>query len=604
MMLDKAPHQTLETGSHAGHPTGARATLDTLPAMPPPVLERYLQISTATAAGHLVTGELGYLTDVTGLMQLWQVGADGLHVQLTFGTERVTAAQPSPTRRAWLVARDVGGDEKHALSLLDLDAQAETQLTDDPDAIHAPGAFSPDGGLVAFTHTERNGTDFDVALVAPDGSGRRELAQPGGACVVSDWSDAGILVWRANLPFDHDLLLVDPATGDTRHLTPHTGQVVYDSPRLLADGRVLCACDLGSEHARLAELDPDGTPHFRSPDDGDVEQIGLDATRAHRAWVTNQDGWSQLWCDGRPHEGLPHGVYGRPYPHVHGGLTITVEAATDGTDVWMLPGRKRCTRAPVGGIDRGTFVRPVLRSFESFDGRRIDYFLYGREGEPTLCWVHGGPESQFRPRLLPVVQYLAARGITVAAPNVRGSTGYGRTFHGLDDRDKRLDSVSDLASLARTLGAADGVKVAVMGGSYGGYMTFAAITEHPDLWAGAVSTVGIVNFVTFLERTSDYRRALREAEYGSLEHDRAMLERISPIHRVDRITAPLMVLHGARDPRVPVSEADQVVAAVRAQGGEVEYLRYEDEGHGIVRRANRLEAYPRVAAFLERHLGV
>jgi dipeptidyl aminopeptidase/acylaminoacyl peptidase len=204
--------------------------------------------------------------------------------------------------------------------------------------------------------------------------------------------------------------------------------------------------------------------------------------------------------------------------------------------------------------------------------------------------------------MAPVIQYLCAQGITVAAPNVRGSTGYGRTYHHLDDVERRLDSVADLASLARALGAGSDTPVGVMGGSYGGYMTMAAITEHPALWACAVNIVGIVNFVTFLERTGAYRRALREAEYGSLERDRAFLESISPIRKVDRIACPLLVIHGANDPRVPVGEAEQVVAALRAREAPVEYLRYEDEGHGITRLPNRLDCYPRVAAFLQRHL--
>jgi dipeptidyl aminopeptidase/acylaminoacyl peptidase len=245
----------------------------------------------------------------------------------------------------------------------------------------------------------------------------------------------------------------------------------------------------------------------------------------------------------------------------------------------------------------------VLHSFESFDGRRIPYLLYGEQGRPTVCFVHGGPESQYRGSLNPVVAYLVSRGIAVAAPNVRGSTGYGRDYHHLDDVELRLDSVRDLAVLGSVLGAGSGTPVAVMGGSYGGYMTMAAITEHPDLWSAAVNIVGIVNFVTFLERTGSYRRALREAEYGSLEHDRAFLERISPIHKVDRISCPLMVVHGANDPRVPVSEAEQVVAALRERGREVAYLRYEDEGHGITRLRNRLDCYPQIASFLERHLG-
>jgi dipeptidyl aminopeptidase/acylaminoacyl peptidase len=216
--------------------------------------------------------------------------------------------------------------------------------------------------------------------------------------------------------------------------------------------------------------------------------------------------------------------------------------------------------------------------------------------------VHGGPESQSRPALNAVIQYLAARGIAVAVPNVRGSTGYGKTFTSLDDVERRPDSVRDLAALARHLGADRGVPVGVMGGSYGGYMTLAAITTDPDLWRAAVDIVGIANMVTFLERTGSYRRRLREAEYGSLEHDHDLLVAISPIHHVDRIVAPLLVIHGANDPRVPVDEAEQIVAALRARGREVTYLRYEDEGHGLVRLANRIDAYPQVARFLERHL--
>jgi len=180
---------------------------------------------------------------------------------------------------------------------------------------------------------------------------------------------------------------------------------------------------------------------------------------------------------------------------------VTVAAFADTSDVWSVPGPLRLSRSASGGVDRASLREPEPRDFESFDGRRIPYLLYGEPGQPTLCFVHGGPESQYRGPLNPVVAYLVSRGIAVAAPNVRGSTGYGRDYHHLDDVALRLDSVHDLAMLARSLGAGAGVPVAVMGGSYGGYMTMAAITEHPELWAAAVNIVGIVNFVTFLERT-------------------------------------------------------------------------------------------------------
>jgi dipeptidyl aminopeptidase/acylaminoacyl peptidase len=567
------------------------------------VIERYLQIRAATVAGHLPSGELGYLTDVTGLLQLWRVAPDGFHEQVTFGSERVTAAIASPSEERWVIARDAGGNERHAMFSIDATGAAELPLSDNPDAIHVPGAFSPDGSEVAYTHTGRNGIDFDVAVVPVTGGEPRELAQPGGWSHVVDWSEHGILVQRANAPFDHDLYLVDTDSGATVHLTPHDGEVAYDSARFLPDGAVLCASDPGSEFARLCVLRQGAELPLLTADDADVELIALDAPRTRPAWTINRGGESELWLDGVPVEGLPGGVITALAFAPDGSLTVTTGPPDDSTDVWAAsPAVARRTRSAVGGLDRSGFVRPVLEEVESFDGRRIPYLRFGEAGRPALCWVHGGPESQFRPQMAAVIQYLCAQGITVAAPNVRGSTGYGRTYHHLDDVRKRLDSVADLAALAQALGAGAGTPVGVMGGSYGGYMTMAAITEHPALWQCAVNIVGIVNFVTFLERTGAYRRALREAEYGSLERDREFLESISPIRKIDLIACPLMVIHGANDPRVPVGEAEQVVEALRARSAPVEYLRYEDEGHGITRLSNRLDCYPRVAAFLQRHL--
>jgi dipeptidyl aminopeptidase/acylaminoacyl peptidase len=204
-----------------------------------------------------------------------------------------------------------------------------------------------------------------------------------------------------------------------------------------------------------------------------------------------------------------------------------------------------------------------------------------------------------------VVQYFANQGYAVLAPNVRGSSGYGHSYQSLDDVRKRMDSVADLKHAALWLaesGIADPKRIAVMGGSYGGFMTLAALTTYPNLWAAGVDLVGIANFATFLENTGPWRRKLREAEYGSLENDREFLESISPIKKVDRISAPLFVVHGANDPRVPVGEAEQIVAALKQRGVPVEYLRFADEGHGLMKRHNRLVAYPAIARFLDEHV--
>jgi dipeptidyl aminopeptidase/acylaminoacyl peptidase len=220
--------------------------------------------------------------------------------------------------------------------------------------------------------------------------------------------------------------------------------------------------------------------------------------------------------------------------------------------------------------------------------------------------VHGGPEGQSLPVLNPVIQYFAAHGYGVLAPNVRGSSGYGYEYQSLDDVRLRMDSVADLQYAAFWLkesGIADPGRIAVMGGSYGGFMVLAAVTTYPDLWAAGVDIVGIANFVTFLENTGPWRRKIRESEYGSLENDREFLEHISPIRSVERIRAPMCIIHGANDPRVPVGEAEQIVTALRTHHIPVEYLRFDDEGHGLVKRANRLIAYPAIACFLEEHLG-
>jgi dipeptidyl aminopeptidase/acylaminoacyl peptidase len=205
------------------------------------------------------------------------------------------------------------------------------------------------------------------------------------------------------------------------------------------------------------------------------------------------------------------------------------------------------------------------------------------------------------------IQHLVSEGIAVVAPNVRGSTGYGKTYTHLDDVEKRLDSVRDIDSLVSHLvsaGIAHKDKLAVMGTSYGGFMTLSCAARYPDLWACAIDTVGMYNLVTFLENTAPYRRPHRESEYGSLEKHRELLERVSPAAKIHNITAPIMIIQGRNDPRVPVTEAEQAVAALRALGRTVEYLCYDDEGHGIIKLKNRLDCYPRMAAFLKKYLRV
>ena len=322
-------------------------------------------------------------------------------------------------------------------------------------------------------------------------------------------------------------------------------------------------------------------------------------------------------------------------------LAFTFSGAKYNTDIWVydLQTKKlnQITKSSRSGIPQVSFVEPELIKFKTFDGREIPAWYYLPNGaqlikakkpnslkpnEPTgmIAWngmvdtynfvpvivsVHGGPEGQERPGFNPLYQYYLSRGYAILATNVRGSTGYGKTFSHLDDVERREDSVKDLASAVewlKTSGGADPKRIAVMGGSYGGYMTMAAVTLYPELFAAAVNTVGIVNWETFLKNTSGYRRRQREVEYGMLDKDIDFLRRISPIARVDKIKTPLFVIHGKNDPRVPYTEAEQVVAALKKRGATVEYKLYDDEGHGISKLKNRLDLYPRVADFLDKYM--
>jgi dipeptidyl aminopeptidase/acylaminoacyl peptidase len=424
-------------------------------------------------------------------------------------------------------------------------------------------------------------------------------------------------------------LLVDCTTGEARILTPegHAGPARHLSAQWSIDGKGLyLLSDRGRQFLSLAWLDltTGEMTHLRE-DHWDAESLTLSPDRRRLALVTNVDGASQVelfdvsagWAARTvlPSPALPQGVVvGAQWSPDGGRIAFTFAPPDDAMDIWLWDvadqSCRQATNSARGALPDAAFVAPQLVRYPSFDGRQIPAYLFLPRGLaasqlPVVILVHGGPESQARPMYDPECQYLAASGYAVVAPNVRGSAGYGYAYQSLDDVRLRMDSVADLAALVRWLrdqGLADPARIAVCGGSYGGFMVLAALTTYPDLWAAGVDIVGVANFVTFLENTGPWRRKLREAEYGSLETDQEFLESISPIHHIDAITAPLFVVHGANDPRVPVGEAEQIVSALRARGVSVEYLLFEDEGHGLSKRANQITAYSAIGRFLDAHL--
>jgi len=566
-------------------------------------------------------------SDVPGTNQLYLVPARGGELEQVTSFEDPVGGHLLADGRI-LLEMDEGGNERTQLYLLEAAAGATPEpLVVDPRFIHASPRVGRDGTLLAYATNRRNGTDFDI-VARELSSGAEQVFELGGWCDVAGISPDGRWVAAERLgerSGDSDLFLLDLATGEVHHATPHEGEAEYGRPAWLPDGSSFLA-PTNARHDTFVIARYEVAS--RSWDTVLESQWDLDcaADEAGRSVLVgaNEDGYSRLELRD-PHtlalrEEVPlpgRGVVDSPVFSKDGSLlAFAFSSPTEPFDVYVydLDAHElaRVTTSP-REIDTATLVEPELHRFASFDGESIPVFLFRPQGEgpfPVVVMVHGGPESQWRPwfhtSFAPLTQHLLRRGYAVAAPNVRGSTGYGKRYEHLDDVRLRLDSVRDLASLHGWLAgqpAIDGSRAVVYGRSYGGYMVLAALALQPELWAAGIEMVGISSLVTFLENTSDYRRSAREREYGSLGHDRDFLIEASPITHVDAIRAPLFIQHGANDPRVPLSESEHIHAVLTEKGIPCELVVYEDEGHTIAKLANRIDCFTRARAFLDEVLG-
>ena len=598
-------------------------------------LSRYLNVRSAYGSSFAPDGTLAFLMNTTGVAQLWSLAEPrGWPEQQTFYDDTVSFVDYSPERQELVFGMDEGGNERAQLYRLDADGRVH-ELTGMPDAKHRWGGWSPDGERFAFASNRRDEAVFDIYVQDRDATGDdAELVWEGdGWLSVGGFSPDGkhLLVSEAHSSFDQDIYVLDIDSEDLSHLTPHEGKIRYTSASWGPEGdAVYLVTDAESDTLELARLSVDGDLDIvRSDDQWNIDGVALDKDSGRLAYSRNVDGYNELTVGELTG---PTTIETFPTPDLPGGLAggvawgpdaerfaVSVTGRTVNTNVFVVEAEtgesEQWTAASTAGIPRETFIEPEVVRFDSFDGREIPALFSlpadaagtaaADSDTPVIVDIHGGPESQRRPSFSGLTQYFLSRGYAVFEPNVRGSTGYGKAYTHLDDVEKRLDSVKDLRAGVDWLHdhpAVDPGRVVAMGGSYGGFMVLAALTEYPDLWAAGVDVVGIANFVTFLENTGDWRRELREAEYGSLDTDREFLESISPINNVDRIDAPLFVLHGANDPRVPVGEAEQIAEQAAEQGVPVEKLVFDDEGHGISKRENRIEAYTAVVEFLDEHV--
>jgi dipeptidyl aminopeptidase/acylaminoacyl peptidase len=568
-----------------------------------------------------------FTSNMTGVSQLFVVSAaGGWPNQITFYEDRVGFGTWSPDGQWILFGKDAGGSERTQLFLSNPAGDKIVRLTDNDKVIHTFGDWSPDSKKIAFAANERNEAYFDIYVMDLATKEKKMVYQKDGNFAVADWSPDGktLIIEETVTNTNANLYRFDLASGQAALLTPHEGDAIYSNVRFTPDSKTLyLSSDQDRDFENLAKIElPNGKLTYLENEKREISGMNLSENGRYMAYTANVDGYGELFVKDMQSNKLvnlpkmPKGIVGdASFTRTGDKMAFSFNSAGRTNDVWVFDQSAKTanqiTFAPTGGIDRSTMVEPTLIKYKSHDGLEVPAFFYLPAGAkkdgslPVILSVHGGPEGQERPFFNKLYQYYLSRGYAIFAPNVRGSAGYGKAFMAMDNIRKRPEALKDLVwavEYLKSSGYVNSKKIAVMGGSYGGYSTLAMLTMYPDLWAAGVDIVGIANFESFLQNTGAWRRKLRESEYGYLDKDLDFLKSISPIYMVDKITAPLMVIQGANDPRVPKTEADQIAEKVKAKGGVVEYLLFPDEGHGLAKIPNQIKAYTAAADFLDKHV--
>ena len=581
-------------------------------------VKRYTESRSAGLADwHPTRRELLITTRFGNTAQVHRVAMPGgARTQLTFFDEPIGDATYEPTSgKYFLFGRDTGGDEFSQIYRYDVADGAVTLLTDGGRSQNGGICWSNAGDRVAFASTKRNGADRDIYVLDPLKlqSARLVLEVSGGGFFATDWSpdDTKLLVQQYISVNKSDLFLVDVASGTRTALTDPQAKISYGGGEFTRDGRgIVLTSDEGSEFSRLALLDIASRKVTPLVTDikWDIEGFDLSDDGKTAAFVTNEAGLSKLYLYDmdakryRPVQNLPVAVIGGLEWHRNSQeLGFSAGSARAPSDVYSLTVSTgqvtRWTESELGGQVASQLSEATPMAWKTFDGRELSGFYYKPAARftgkrPIIINIHGGPEGQSRPGFMGRSNYfLNELGVAIIFPNVRGSTGYGKTFVDLDNGLKRLDSVKDIGSLLDWIAVQpelDASRVMVTGGSYGGYMTLAVATMYNDRIACAVDIVGVSNFNTFLKNTESYRRDLRRVEYGDerVAEIRDFFEKTAPLNNAEKISKPLFVIQGGNDPRVPRTEAEQMVAKVRGNGSPVWYLMASDEGHGFRKKPN------------------
>lgn len=591
-----------------------------------PDITRFLLVR--SPRGATLTGDgrwVAYLSDVTGVPQIWAVpAAGGFPQQLTYGSG-VDWVEARPGGSDLLYGADTDGDERVGINLISIDGNSERTIVAKSPAFRLFGTWSPDGGRFAYSSTERNGRDFDVYVAdVASGETKRVFQGKAGFQAVA-WAPDGdrLVLSETRGESANNLHLLDIASGRLTTLIKPREAAAYGGVRFSPDGRSLyLATNQDADLMRIARYDLRRRRMETIAETGhDVGALDRDSSGRRLAWTTIETGFTRLHVrdletgQDLPVPALPAGTIAPSFAATAPVLLIASDSPTSAGEVrvWNLDaGGDAPVVVPADspGLDLSQMVAPEPVAFPARDGAPLTGLLYlpkavpGGGKPPVFIAIHGGPSSFANAGFDAGTQYLVSRGIAVLDFNYRGSTGQGRAFANLNDRENKVNEVGDLADAAAWLKAdarVDGSRIALGGGSYGGYLTNQAVGTYPDLFVAGVSIVGVSDWVAALEGASPSLKASDRLEFGDISDPkvRSFFAKLSPINNVDRIRTPLLVIHGVNDPRDPVTESDRLVEGIRKNGGEVTYLRFADEGHGISKLANRVHEQRAVAAFLE-----
>lgn len=618
MILPFAPAMAQDGGQANIVPKPAALIADGIPEVPAELAAEtrpYMENRSAGFVGwHPVDKSMLISTRFGNTAQIHRVAMPmGARKQLTFEAEPVGGATWAPkSGDIMLVQKDIGGNEFYQIYAM---KNGRLELLTDGKSRNGLNAWSKDGELIAYTSTKRNGTDNDIYIMNPrDPASARMVAEvKGGGWGVADFAPdkSWALVAQYVSVQKVNLNRLDLATGAMTPIGDHATTISYSGGQFAPDGTLWVTSDEGSDFQRLGTLDP-ATGKFtpKGPaEKWDVDTFDIADDGSFLAYVVNEAGMSKLRLMDlktgavKTVDALPAGIISGLDIAPWGEIGVTFTSARSAADAFSIDPRTlkitRWTESETGGLDVTKNVEPELVTIKSFDGLSVSGFLYRPDPakfpgkRPMIMNVHGGPEGQSRPGFQGRSNYLLNElGVAIFYPNVRGSTGYGKTFVSLDNGPfKREDSVKDMGAFIDHLakdGGLDANRFGLTGGSYGGYMCYAAAVQFKAKLRATNCVVAISNFVTFLENTQSYRRDLRRVEYGD-ERDpaqRAKLLEISPLTRVSEIEKPMMVVTGSNDPRVPQSEADQIVKAIRDKGGSAWHLVGTNEGHGFAKKEN------------------